>query len=232
MADEPVTIEVSKVIAGAVHDIKNSLGALASHLYWLSQELKQLQNESLTKRVYDLEYESRRINNDLVRLLTLYRLSDHAYSVDPRLQYLPEFLEELGLEHQRLLAARGIAIETDCPDGLSWYFDRHLVSVALANAINNAYRYARARVRVSAAEEEGILALRVEDDGPGFPASSLEALREIAEHHYSEAHSSTRFGLYFAQTVAALHRADGRGGYIAIGNGGAFGGGVLTIYLP
>ena len=46
------------------------------------------------------------------------------------------------------------------------------------NLIDNAYKYGRRRVRVEAANDDGVLRLIVEDDGSGIPAELIERIMQ------------------------------------------------------
>jgi signal transduction histidine kinase len=56
--------------------------------------------------------------------------------------------------------------------------DRIDLMEVLGNLLENASRYAAARVRVSAQDENGSLHLRIEDDGPGLPEGGECLIRQ------------------------------------------------------
>jgi len=100
----------------------------------------------------------------------------------------------------------------------------------LNNAIHNALHCARSEIRLSAAEENGFLAIRVEDDGDGFPQEILENGGSMKSLNLSG--GKTGLGLYFSAVCAGLHSNKDQTGRIALSNGGSLGGAVFTLLLP
>lgn len=101
----------------------------------------------------------------------------------------------------------------------------------VVQALHNALHYTRSRVLLSAIAQENGIIIRIEDDGPGFPAFLLDQ-GNAAQRGISFETGSTGLGLYFAQTVASLHQAGEKRGSIELANGGQFGGGCFSLLLP
>ena len=78
---------------------------------------------------------------------------------------------------QRLHAGRGLRIELEA-DERTWPVDREDMLELFGNLLDNACKWARARVRVVVAPDAGTarLAFSVEDDGPGVAHELLERL--------------------------------------------------------
>jgi signal transduction histidine kinase len=138
------------------------------------------------------------------------------------------------MQNEPILVARGIESGVDYPETLFWTFDRGLVGGIVDSVLNNTFRYTRDRVLVSAAQEGGYLVLKVEDNGAGYPEAMLigspdETLQKRAVDFNT---GSMGLGLYFAQLVARSHTKGNGRGYITLGNGGALGGGVFSLYIP
>ena len=220
-------IDFSMVIASAVHDMKNSLGMLLNSLDELRDELPQAQQ---SQRFNTLQYEAQRVHGDLIQLLGLYRMQQKTLSAHIEEHFVGDFLDEQLAQHQVLTGARGLdlQLQTDADTG---YFDRELVGGVLNNILNNAIRYTRTAIRVSAREQDGYLVLAVEDDGAGYPAH----MREVPEQRLQGidfSTGSTSLGLYFAARIAGMHQNAQRSGEIKLSNGGQLGGGVFEIWLP
>lgn len=225
MSDE---LDFSTIIASAVHDMKNSLGMLLHSVDEVRESVPESvrQSESFTT----LQYEAQRVHGDLVQLLGLYRLQQDKLSATVEEQIVPDFLEEQVARHQPLLEGMGIELTVNA-DAIDGYFDTQLVSGVLTNVINNAIRYTRERLQLSAREDEGYLVISVEDDGNGFPDQMLNApLKGINSLDFKT--GSTNLGLYFADRMARMHREADREGFIRLRNGGEFGGGVFELWLP
>ncbi|HEA53032.1 hypothetical protein LCGC14_0876330 [marine sediment metagenome] len=221
-------IDFSMVLALAVHDMKNSLGMLLNSLDELREESKDTLNNS--SRFNTLQYEAERIHNDLVQLLGIYRLGNNNLSAHSEEHFVPDFLSEHLARHTSLLNGLGIrcSIEADTING---FFDADLLTGALNNTINNAIRYTRTQIRLTANERNGHLVIAVEDDGPGYP-DNMQHTETPSFKSLDFNTGSTSLGLFFASAVAELHSEGDRTGFIKLHNSGQLGGGVFEIWLP
>ncbi len=221
-------IDFSMVLASAVHDMKNSLGMLLNSL----DELRREQTESIgsSKKFNTLQYEAERMHNDLVQLLGIYRLGENNLSAHIEEHFVPDFLSAHIARHTPLLDGMDIELTVDSDD-INGFFDEDLLTGVLNNTINNALRYTRSQIRLSATEKEGFLVISVEDDGSGYPESMQHSGTPEFQSLDFET-GSTSLGLFFASSVAALHSDGDRKGSIRLHNGGALGGGVFELWLP
>jgi signal transduction histidine kinase len=86
-----------------------------------------------------------------------------------------EILDELARTLERIFRDKGVAIDWDADDGLYFLGERQDLLEIAGNAIENACKWCKSRVRVRA-EAAGPERLRlvVEDDGPGLPPEGRE----------------------------------------------------------
>ena len=221
-------IDFSMVLASAVHDMKNSLGMLLNSLDDLRREQTDLLGES--PKFNTLQYEAERMHNDLVQLLGIYRLGENNLSAHIDEHYLPEFLSEHMARHTTLLEGLGVELELEADD-INGFFDADLLTGVLNNTLNNALRYTRTKIRLSANERNGYIVIAVEDDGDGYPDSMQHAgTPDFKTLDFKS--GSTSLGLFFASSVASLHTEGKRTGSIRLHNGGHLGGGIFEIWLP
>lgn len=224
------SIDFAAIIASSVHDMKNSLSMLMNMLEDISDLWHPTEQESRDK-LDQLQYESKRLNSQLVQLLTLYKIGNSQYLLNMSEQHVAEFLNEATLHHREVFARQGVTLSVDAPDDLIWYFDRTLIHGVINNVLNNAYKYTRSRVAITAAIDDGILVISVADDGSGYPQDMLDRGAQDQTGINFES-GSTGLGLFFSQKVAALHQHKQRTGSIRLDNGGFGGGGRFTILLP
>lgn len=221
-------IDFSMVLALAVHDMKNSLGMLLNSLDELRVENGHQVDDS--SRFNTLQYEAERIHNDLVQLLGIYRLGENNLSAHIEEHYVPDFLSDHLARHTPLLKGLNIECAIDAEE-INGFFDADLLTGALNNTINNAIRYTKTRIRLTADQRDGYLVIGVEDDGEGYP----EHMQHSGTLNFKSLDfntGSTSLGLFFVSAVADLHSEGARTGCIKLHNGGSLGGGVFEIWLP
>lgn len=83
--------------------------------------------------------------------------------------------EEIASALRRLFAGRGVAIAVDGDPAARLRADPQDLTEMLGNLMENACKWARARVSVTIAAEPAGVALTVEDDGPGLPDGAQAA---------------------------------------------------------
>ncbi|MFO7994284.1 MAG: HAMP domain-containing sensor histidine kinase [Marinobacter sp.] len=221
-------IDFSMVLASAVHDMKNSLGMLLNSLDELRQEQGQSIGES--PRFNTLQYEAERMHNDLVQLLGIYRLGENNLSAHIEEHFVPDFLSEHMARHTPLLDGLGIRLTIEADD-INGFFDEDLLTGVLNNTINNALRYTKSRIKLTASEQQGFLVIGVEDDGDGYP-ENMQHSGTPSFKSLDFKSGSTSLGLFFASSVAQLHSEGNRHGFIKLHNDGPLVGGVFEIWLP
>ena len=206
-------------VATAIHDAKNALNALDA---WIAEARSECPSPALA-RAHEA---AGRVSAQLVELLTLFRaeqgslrltIDDHDLA-----DFLADVVTELGPPPVGLDIATDFALAAESG---AWAFDAYQVKFVLLDALRNALRHARRRVRLSlAAEAGGGIRFTVADDGAGFPDSVL------ADAATAMTPESSGLGLYFARLIAARHATPaGKAGRIELANtdGAAF-----SLVLP
>ena len=228
MAQKP-SLDFSTILASSVHDMKNSISMLLATLDELATSCGHTCPESA--KLSQLRYQGQRLNNDLVQMLSIYKIENKQFTPNIDEHSMEEFLAECVDPHEPLLKARGISIESTCPKGLIGFFDREMVLGVVNNVINNAYKYSKDRIRLEASTLDGFVAIQISDNGSGYPPGMLhENGRDARPTNFRT--GSTSLGLYFAALIADLHTNRDNRGYIELTNQGMNGGGRFTIYLP
>jgi signal transduction histidine kinase len=100
--------------------------------------------------------------------------------------------------------------------------------------INNAHQYTKDKIVLAAQKQNGFLRISVIDNGPGYPKEMLEdsAGSESGKRAVNFNTGSTGLGLFFARTVAQIHKNGASSGYISLANDEKTGGGRFSIHLP
>jgi signal transduction histidine kinase len=220
----------STLLASSVHDMKNSVTMLLLNVQDLLAELSP-ETETQKKQLSKLEYEATRINNDLIQLLTLYKLDEKTLSADIDEFSVIELIAEQLVRNESLLAYKNIVINLDCDENLHWYLDAELIGSVLNNLLVNAARYAKSRINIVVTQADAYLQISIEDDGDGFPAQML-AKDQTNEYISNRLISSTQLGLLFAERILALHSSGKNKGYLSLSNGGIQAGAKVELFIP
>jgi signal transduction histidine kinase len=89
---------------------------------------------------------------------------------------IAEVIDEMAVMLERVFETKGVEIDWRAPDELGFRGERQDLQEILGNLMENACKWARRRVRVSAgATGLGQMVVVVEDDGPGLPEDQREA---------------------------------------------------------
>ena len=196
------------ILASGVHDAKNQL-FIAESMIAASEAAHGI---SMGEARYAIESAANRLS----RTLTAYHLlrNDATASVTPSI--VGDLCDEVMLAQKKHLAARNITLSAECSVFDEWPLDRDLITDMLNNAVQNAGRYARQSVRLSATTDDGWLSLIVEDDGPGFATLPPDC----------------GTGLMVAERLASLHTRRERHGSLTLTNDSALGGARFELRLP
>ena len=196
------------ILASGVHDTKNQL-FLAESLLSAAEATHGI---DLGEARYAIEAAATRLN----RTLAAYRLLREGAGLSIVPAVVGDLIEEIALEQRAHLGKLGISLEIDCPVVDEWALDRDLVADMLNNAIQNAARFAKQRIRLAARIDDNSLLLSVDDDGPGF----------------NPLPPTTGVGLQLAARLAELHVRRNQRGSLSLSNAGPLGGACYVLRLP
>lgn len=213
----------SEFVAHVAHDLRAPLGVIQGNA-WLLADLPQLEEDdrSVAREILDAIHRMRAlIDNvlDVGRIEMGLAAEFEDMDVEPVLRAVVAAVE---------VAARrkDVALELDVPAGLPRVHGSAIrLEQAVANLLGNALKFTPpgGRVRVSASAEDGWLAVRVADSGPGIPADLHERLfrkfSTLGEHRANEGNG---LGLAIVKSLVEAH-----GGRVSVqsevGKGSVFG---------
>lgn len=225
-------------LASTAHDMKNSISVLSGTLERLLDDAatQNVQTEEAYPQMAQMLYQTRRLNDNLMQLLALYKqVGTPEYPFDVQPLEVGQLVEQVVALGRVLLESRGIRLELDVDAELVWHFDEDLIVGVVSHAVNNAAHYTRDRILLVAREREGWLEIRVEDNGAGFPAALLAAGGAAMSGTAAGVNfltNSAGLGLHFSREVARMHRHRERSGAVRLENGGRLGGGCFVLELP
>jgi signal transduction histidine kinase len=135
-------------------------------------------------------------------------------------------LVDLARVLNRIHSDRGVTVELDCPDSLFFRGERQDLEEMAGNLIDNACKWATARVGVRARPMGNTLEIRVEDDGAGLSPEERQLVGERGER-LDESVPGSGLGLAIVRDIAKLY-----GGSIELGASAELGGLKAVLVLP
>jgi signal transduction histidine kinase len=105
---------------------------------------------------------------------------------------------------QRLHAERDLSIEIDAPASHAFRGQREDLDEMLGNLLDNACKWASARVRLTCLKEGEQIVIAVDDDGPGIEPSMREAVMRRGVRA-DEATQGSGLGLAIVRDLAEIH---------------------------
>jgi signal transduction histidine kinase len=142
------------------------------------------------------------------RQLALARMS----SLHGRRTELRDAVAKLIAVVRQLPTEGPLSWENRISEGLAAACDPADFSEAMGNVLDNARKFAQSRVVISAANEAGRVAVKVEDDGPGVPEAEIGRILMRGGHLDGRA-SETGLGLAITADILEAH-----GGRLAVEN--------------
>ncbi|WP_417507922.1 sensor histidine kinase [Marinomonas gallaica] len=215
-------IDISTILASAIHESKNHLGTI---LYQL-ESLKRLNlDQEGQKSLRKVEEGMKQLNDEWVEYLYLYRLASDGYEVLYDCHALEEFLDDQVFALTPSATAKNLLLEFNADQSLTAVFDERLMTSVVSTGVYNALRFAKTTIQISAYLENDYLVIAIEDDGKGFAQTAEEEDELLFQ-------TNTGLGLYFADLSAQAHSVEDRKGFISKASSAALGGAKLAIYLP
>jgi K+-sensing histidine kinase KdpD len=230
MPREDTSIDFSTILGSAVHDMKNSLCLLMQSIESLGQSLVETDPVS-REHLASAHYEAARLNTGLVQLLSLYRAGSDNLPLNIDEYHIDDVIEDLLATNESYLNHKNMILEVSQSADLVWYLDADLIGILLNDVLINAMRYSKKNIHLSVYMEHKQLVFKVEDDGPGYPKSMLDA-QSIQMQQCDIGEGRTGLGLYFARLIAKAHTKGETEGKIYLENGGSLGGSVFILTLP
>ncbi|WP_369921505.1 sensor histidine kinase [Marinomonas polaris] len=217
-------IDISTILASAIHESKNQVGTLLYQLQSLKDAMGS--KDSNQKKIILIEESLKKLNDEWVEYLYLYRLASDGYDLHVDTFLLDEFLDDQVFALQPSAIAKSLELEYSCNANLTSIFDERLMTAVVSTAVYNALRFAKSKILISAKKENDFLIIAIEDDGEGFKqADTDEQPEEFLE-------GNTGLGLYFAELSATAHVVNDVRGFIKKESSLNLGGASLTVYLP
>jgi signal transduction histidine kinase len=196
------------MLQAVVHDVKNKLAELALRIQSVDPQAAALAHAAA---------------DQLAQALLLENPAQLTPQIDAASPI--ELLTELAAEYGALFPDKTLVIAVEEAPTL-WYYDVHLMRLALGNLVHNALQHCANRVVLTAHEKDRLLVFEVRDDGAGF---LFEQPDQPVRGHYS---LGTGLGVKLARQIAEAHVLNANGlrhGSLSMHNDG---GAVVKVSIP
>jgi signal transduction histidine kinase len=212
-----------RLVSDASHELRNPIATIR-HLVEVS--LAHPDKTTMEELAAEVLAEDLRLQELAENLLLLARADEHTLELNSR----PLDLDDLVLdEAKRLSQMTELRIDTTRVGAARTQGDKGQLQRVIRNLGDNAMRHASSIVRFGLRETNGQVSLEVEDDGPGVPAGSRDAIFERfarLDDARDRAHGGAGLGLAIVAEIVGAH-----GGRAAVGDS-PLGGARFEIVLP
>jgi signal transduction histidine kinase len=206
--------EVSDNVA---HDLRTPLARLRARLELSligSQDAKEPEEGAQTEAVRAAIDEADRLLATFNALLNIAEAESGARRSPAEPLDLAQTARAAAELYEPVAEEKGCALKLDVEPGIMIRGDRHLLSQAVANLLDNALKYGGGEVKLSAHQHDGRAALEVSDTGPGIPETEREAVFDrFVRLEPSRSTPGNGLGLSLVRAVARLHN-----GTVALGD--------------
>lgn len=216
--------------ATVVHDLKNALGVLTAELASLRAAAQGGELGASAARAHAI---SAQLSTKLIAFLTLYRAGeDSGLQARPDAHCPADFLAEVAQSLVLPVDSAPVQVITDDALPPFRFFDAYLARLAVEAAVQNASRYARSAITLSAVTRDDHLVLVVEDDGPGLQSNGDDEPASAAAAAEPQSSPSTGLGTALCGAIAQAHRNGERCGRIVLANRVDATGARFELWLP
>ncbi len=205
------------------HSLKTPLAVMRARLEAVGGDAEQELRQDLQRQV-------RRMDEIVAYQLSRAATSGHTTFATP----LPveATAEEIVRSLEKVYAARGVLCEFEIDPQARFYGERGDLLELLGNLLENAFKWARSRVLMTARRiqlpgaRRMALEIAVEDDGPGIPEDRVQDLlkRGVRGDERVEGHG---IGMAIIQDIMRAYR-----GSLDVGRSGALGGARFVLRVP
>jgi signal transduction histidine kinase len=177
---QPLTAEINRLLEAQEKALVRARAraadlahGLKTPLQVISADIRLLRDRGDGDLADQIEKSTEAIRRHLERELARARVASPAGSVSADVESVARRVVEVV---RRTPHAERIAFAIEMPAGLSASIDEGDLTELLGNLIENAARFAKARVQISAERRPAGTAITVADDGPGIPEADRDAV--------------------------------------------------------
>lgn len=194
-------------INGFTHELKTPIASLQLFLETFTRH--ELSRSEQLKYLDYMKRDTKRLSDNVIRILQLGRLEDRNFKADFKEEDLVEIVHGFIKNTPHLFEEGQVFFETSI-DQLKMPIDHALFEMLLMNLVTNAFIYNRSndkKVFIKLYADEKNHYLDVTDNGVGLEKAEL---KKVFKKFYQVGKTTkgSGLGLYIVHNIAKLHRAD------------------------
>ena len=205
---------VQSYVQTLTHEMKSPVAAIrgASELL----EEGDVPEAQRTRFLSNIRVETERLQNIIDRLLALSAIESMKGLEDPQAIVLTDLVDEVCAIHQHSFEARNIELRKHADGPVTVRGEAFLLEMAIGNLLQNALEFSPdggvVTISVMRDQDDRMVDLVVEDDGPGIPDYAIERVfdRFYSLQHPTTGKKSSGLGLCFVLEAAKLHGGTAR----------------------
>lgn len=214
-------------IADIAHELRTPLSVLRAEIESLQDGVRPLDQDSLASLAAEAARLARLVDD--LHMLSMSDLGALSYHKEPT--PLAEIVEDVLDPQRRVIAERGLELETRLDRDAMVFADEARLSQVFANLLQNSLRYTDSpgKIAVAVRREPDRVVVEWEDSAPGVPQHELEKLTDRlyrVEGSRNRASGGSGLGLAIAAAIV-----EGHGGTL-IARASALGGVTIEVALP
>ncbi len=224
---EPLASEINSLLDHNAEVLERTRTHVGNLAHALKTPLTVLTNESTASKsplARTVQKQITAMSRHIDRYLSRARTAAAAGVLGMRTEVLP-VAEDMCRTLKRIHAGRVIEIEVDGDPSIGFRGERHDLEEMLGNLIDNACKWARARIWLGVACDGPNVRISIEDDGPGLDAEQREEVFARGKR-LDEATPGSGLGLSIVRDCAGLY-----GGQVRLEDSPA-GGLRVVLVLP
>ena len=187
------------------HELRTPIAVIQAESDYARQYVASL--EEAKESFQNIFVQSKGMADMVSQLLEIARL-DSLTNIDKEPVPLSKVAEQLAHTDTRLSKEKHLTFTSHIDESIIVYGNQILLQQAMANLLDNAFKFAHTRVHLEVSSGSTIH-ISVQDDGIGIPPESIpliwDRLYQVDPSRTSKENKGLGLGLYFVQNVIQLH---------------------------
>jgi signal transduction histidine kinase len=195
-----------QLLSRIAHDIRSPLGLLSGALEEIREDLREQLDEGHVRMLSLAERGLARLDRMARMLSTMAQIESGGVRLQRETYDLSRLVREVVEAVEREDPRRGLTLELEVPEGTLLSLDLERMRESLWELVAQSRRQAASVFRIASTEEDGVIELRIEDDGRGL--DSGRRARAFDRNHEPSDRRGTGFGLSVARDLVRAHGGD------------------------